>query len=256
MILIRNWEIGKLVIWGFFAYLVLLFGVFPVSANNLPDRDQDGVPDADEINIYFTDPDKADTDGDGYNDFVELNFGFSPFAPFLSLSDSDFDQDGLSDRREYDFGTDPTRADTDGDGFTDGEEIKYYYDPKNPEPVRLNKKIEVGLSRQKLYYYLADVRMGEYLVSSGLNNSTPRGQYTITNKAEKAWSPYGLWMPYWMGLDSGRIGLHQLPYWPNGYVEGEDHLGTPASHGCIRLGEKEAVELYGWAEVGTRVFIY
>ena len=47
---------------------------------------------------------------------------------------------------------------------------------------------------------------------------------------------YGLWMPFWLGLDRGRIGIHELPVWPSGYREGEDHLGKAVSHGCIRLG--------------------
>jgi lipoprotein-anchoring transpeptidase ErfK/SrfK len=63
-------------------------------------------------------------------------------------------------------------------------------------------------------------------------------------------------MPYWLGLDDGRVGIHELPVWPNGYVEGEDHLGTPVSHGCIRLGHESAEFLYNWVEVEIEVFIY
>ncbi len=98
--------------------------------------------------------------------------------------------------------------------------------------------------------------MGTFIVSSGVHNTTPKGNHIISNKHPKAWSPYGLWMPYWMGLGNGRVGIHELPVWPNGYVEGEDHLGTPVSHGCIRLGHKSAEFLYNWIEIGIGVFIY
>ncbi len=38
----------------------------------------------------------------------------------------DSDQDGLSDQREHDLGTNPYRADTDGDGLVDGAEINQH----------------------------------------------------------------------------------------------------------------------------------
>ena len=47
-------------------------------ANLLADSDLDGVPDVDEINVYFTDVNKQDTDGDGYSDWLELVSGYSP----------------------------------------------------------------------------------------------------------------------------------------------------------------------------------
>lgn len=44
----------------------------------------------------------------------------------------DADQDGLSDQREVELGTDPKNPDTDGDGLSDGDEIsKYATNPVN-----------------------------------------------------------------------------------------------------------------------------
>jgi hypothetical protein len=69
-----------------------------------PDRDGDGIPDREEI-LLGTDPGKADTDGDGLNDYEELVV----------------------------FGTDPLNPDTDGDGFTDLQEAKQLgFDPRQP----------------------------------------------------------------------------------------------------------------------------
>ncbi len=41
----------------------------------------------------------------------------------------DFDQDGLSNDEEALYGTDPDNPDTDGDGFSDGVEVRSGYDP-------------------------------------------------------------------------------------------------------------------------------
>lgn len=48
-------------------------------------------------------------------------------APIVLAIDSDMD--GLPDDLEKRLGTDPNKADTDGDGFSDGEEVKNGYNP-------------------------------------------------------------------------------------------------------------------------------
>ncbi len=169
----------------------------------------------------------------------------------------DSDLDGLSDDLEAKFGTDPNIADSDGDGFSDGLEIKNAYSPTSTQKIKLAKKIVIDLPTQNLQYYLSGVSLGSFKVSTGKKSTpTPVGNFVIGNKAVKAWSQaYGLWMPYWLGMRGQKFGIHELPIWPNGYREGASHLGTPVSHGCIRLGIGPAKELYNFAEVGTVVQI-
>ncbi len=87
---------------------------------------------------------------------------------------------------------------------------------------------------------------------------TPRGEFKVSNKHPRPWSKqYGLYMPYWMAImSSGKYGIHELPEWPSGYKEGENHLGTPVSHGCVRLGVGAAKRVYEWAEIGTPIIIH
>ena len=63
----------------------------------------------------------ADSDADGLPDAWELYY-----AGNLSTMNqySDLDKDGLPDTDEYLAGTDPTKADTDGDGLSDAEEVQ------------------------------------------------------------------------------------------------------------------------------------
>jgi len=244
----------------FFVFLIILFIIsLNTKADIQIDTDGDKICDDDEINIYKTDINNSDTDGDGFDDWVELNSGYSPLTKeALKLEDCDFDNDGLSDRMELNFHTEIDNSDTDGDGFDDGIEIDHGYDPKSADPIKLEKRIEINTGlKHELSYFLGDVRMGKFLISAGLAYMpTPKGHFKIDGKHPNAWSSYGLWMPYWMSFKDGKYGIHQLPYWPNGWVEGEDHLGKPASHGCVRLGKIGAEFLYNWAEIGTPVFIY
>ncbi|MEA3464123.1 MAG: L,D-transpeptidase family protein [Patescibacteria group bacterium] len=242
----------------YFLSLILFLILTPALANNLADSDWDGVPDKDELEIYKTDANNSDTDGDGYNDWVELNFGYSPHNPKpVKLEDNDYDGDGLSDRMELNFQTDLKNPDTDNDGFKDGEEIDNGYDPLKGDKIKLDKRIEINIGAQELSYFLGDVRMDTFSVSTGKPSmQTPKGHYKIDSKHPRAWSSWGLWMPYWMSLQNGYFGIHELPEWPDGSKEGENHLGKPVSHGCIRLGAGPAEFLYNWSDIGTQVFIY
>ncbi|HVM55371.1 MAG TPA: hypothetical protein VM262_19455, partial [Acidimicrobiales bacterium] len=67
-----------------------------------------------------SDPQKADTDGDGLDDFVEKGLAIDP-------RDADTDDDGLTDAEEFnEIFSDPAIQDTDGDTLADGLEVTFY----------------------------------------------------------------------------------------------------------------------------------
>jgi Tol biopolymer transport system component len=85
-----------------------------------PDSDGDGLSDFDEIRNSLNPCDPTDIykdyDNDGLTNLEEINYG-------TYLANPDCDGDGLSDGVEVKvFRTDPTRRDTDGDGISDGLE--------------------------------------------------------------------------------------------------------------------------------------
>jgi hypothetical protein len=87
------------------------------------DNDNDGLDALSEFRIN-TRATESDTDQDGVSDGDEyLIYGSNPL-------DVDSDGDTLTDGDEVDFGTDPTKADTDGDLLHDAEELnEYFTDP-------------------------------------------------------------------------------------------------------------------------------
>ena len=91
---------------------------------NQADSDNDGLSDAEEINKTLTNPLLADTDNDGYEDGVEQNLGTDPLdpnEPNIGLPDNDFD--GLPNEDELLNKTRVNVFDTDSDGLSDWYEI-------------------------------------------------------------------------------------------------------------------------------------
>lgn len=227
----------KVVTAGIIIFLFLLFGIFS--------------------NCVLA-SDSLDSDGDGYSDTEEIENDYSPYNPAkVKITLSDMDKDGLSDYWELKFKTDPLQADTDGDGFLDGAEVDAAYDPISTSTKKITQGIEINLHDQQLTYLVGGQPWKKFTVSTGkASMPTPTGTFKILNKVEKAWSKsYGLWMPYWLGLNRGEFGIHELPVWPGGYREGANHLGKPVSHGCIRLGIGAAQYIYERVATGTTVVI-
>jgi len=127
--------------------------------------------DGDDLNLkqeykYFTNPLDPDTDKDGYNDGKEVRDGYNPLGEGkmdmdrdnlpdkweeengLSLKNNDYDldpdKDGLPNYLEYAHLTNPLKADTDGDGYNDLQEIKNGYDPDAPGNAKPDYEILVG----------------------------------------------------------------------------------------------------------------
>ena len=86
------------------------------------DTDDDGLNDGEEAAIG-TCPWKFDTDGDDLSDGWEVSRGLDPLSSSGNNgADGDPDGDSLLNLKEYEYGTEPTLPDTDGDGLCDAEE--------------------------------------------------------------------------------------------------------------------------------------
>ncbi|HWG91453.1 MAG TPA: hypothetical protein VNZ52_11455, partial [Candidatus Thermoplasmatota archaeon] len=100
------------------------------------DFDQDGIPDIEESVRAGTDVLNNDTDGDGMLDGWEARYratdpltGRLLVNPLIADAQNDPDRDNLTNLQEFRANTDPTRADTDGDGMPDAFEVRFGLDP-------------------------------------------------------------------------------------------------------------------------------
>ena len=173
------------------------------------------------------------------------------------------DRDAATDR----FISQETLA---GQSAENRDEISYW----DGTGSRGKPRIVIDLDEQRAYFFKGDQIVGVSVVSTGREGyDTPAGEFRITEKDPKHVSSlYGNYvdqsgqvvmenveaskdprprgtvfqgasMPYFLRIHDG-IGMHA------GYLP-----GYPASHGCIRLPEKMAVEFFQHAAVGTPVEI-
>ena len=130
----------------------------------------------------------------------------------------------------------------------------------DPLPVYSgNKHILVDISEQYMYVYEGDMLVNSFVSSTGMNNATRAGYFSVLDKIPNAYgATWDIWMPYWLGIywaGSMENGIHALPTLPNGATLWAGYLGVPISYGCVVLGTYEAQWLYDWADIGTPVEI-
>ena len=94
--------------------------IYGTDPNN-PDTDGDLLKDGAEVDIYGSSPLNNDTDNDGVSDSVEVGLGQDPTISTPYGADSDYD--GLPDEQEAILGTNPLSQDSDADGWWDSFEI-------------------------------------------------------------------------------------------------------------------------------------
>jgi lipoprotein-anchoring transpeptidase ErfK/SrfK len=122
-----------------------------------------------------------------------------------------------------------------------------------------NFSIDVDLTKQLVTVYYKDSILKQMICSSGTaKDPTPVGTFTTNQKIYYSWiSKFNEGAYYWVRF-YGPYLLHSVPFDKNGNIIAEESskLGTPASHGCIRLKLEEAMWLYKNLPLGVKVITH
>lgn len=239
----------------FMAVVFFIALLIPVLAS--VDTDSDGIPDETEKNVYHTDPENSDTDGDGFSDYDEIYNGYSALhGNRLKMGIVDSDSDGAPDSWEVKLGLNLKNPDTDGDGFVDGDEINAGYDPLGTSLEKIKKLITVDLKTQTLKYYFNDVELESFLISSGVwSMPTPTGDFTVIEKVPvKHYGGAGYDFYYPNTLWNLHFTTRTLRYYIHG-AYWHNNFGKRMSHGCVNVSYLHMSRLYEFAEEGTPIEI-
>lgn len=115
------------------------------------------------------------------------------------------------------------------------------------EGPRGEVRLEIDIPTRTLTVYDDGKPFKSYKVGVGKHQTpTPIGEWEITRMAKNWGTGFGT---RWMGLNVpwGMFGIHgtNKPW----------SIGTRASHGCVRMFNKDVEELYNWVKPGTKVKI-
>ncbi len=119
--------------------------------------------------------------------------------------------------------------------------------------------IEINLTIQHLWVWENHAVIYESPLTSGavgVGLGTVTGMFQIYSKKTdthlvgRDYSvPVKYWMPFYLGY-----GLHDA-VWRQGVFGGQDYIYN-GSHGCVNLPDATAAWIYGWADVGTTVYVH
>lgn len=105
--------------------------------------------------------------------------------------------------------------------------------------------ITVNVSEKMLTLFRDGTHVKSYPIGVGkMLTPTPAGTYSIINKASNPGGPFGV---MWMGLSKPHYGIHG--------TNDPSSIGKVVSHGCIRMYNKDVLELSRTVPIGTLVTI-
>ncbi len=114
-------------------------------------------------------------------------------------------------------------------------------------PQYENLQIFIDIDEKSLYLLDGNKLIKKYPVATGkASTPTPIGRWKVINKAR--WG--GGFGSRWIGIDVpwGKYGIHG--------TNKPSSIGYNASHGCVRMYNKDVEDLYTYVKYGTPVVIY
>jgi hypothetical protein len=132
-----------------------------------------------------------------------------------------------------------------------------------PASSGTGKRVVFDISDQRVW--LVDPADGEdevertYLVSGSLTDNLDPGSYEVYSRSRWAVGidDSGV-MQYFVRFtrgDNAAIGFHSIPTKDGRALQTAAELGTPQSHGCVRQALPDAVRLWSFAPIGTKVIV-
>jgi lipoprotein-anchoring transpeptidase ErfK/SrfK len=122
-----------------------------------------------------------------------------------------------------------------------------------------NFRIDVNLTAQLVSVYYNDNLIKSLKCSGGTaENPTITGTFETTQKIYYAWIPkFNMGAYYWVRFYGAYL-FHSVPFDKNGNIIAEEasKIGTPASHGCIRMTLEDEKWFYETLPLGIKVTIF
>lgn len=154
-----------------------------------------------------------------------------------------------------------TRAITAAEWQAAGSPAPHVVMPPVPANSGTGRRVVYDRAQQRVWAIEADGTVVKTHRVSGRTREPYAGTYSVYSRSMYTYSannPAVKWrymVRFAYGPDGGRIGFHEIPNKNGVPLQTEAQLGQPLSGGCVRQSTADALWMWNWAGIGTKVVV-
>jgi len=132
-----------------------------------------------------------------------------------------------------------------------------------PVPIKsgTGRRIVYANRQQRVWVINADNEVIRTFPVSGMLGQPGKGTFSVFSKSPTSYSPefagvtFRFMIRFAIGRNGGNIGFHEIPVRNNKPMQTVDELGAFKGSGCLRSSTQDALFIYRWATLGTKVVV-
>ncbi len=132
-----------------------------------------------------------------------------------------------------------------------------------PVPAKsgTGRRIVYANRQQRVWVINADNEVIRTFPVSGMLGQPGKGTFSVFSKSPTSYSPefagvtFRFMTRFAIGRNGGNIGFHEIPVRNNKPMQTVDELGAFKGSGCLRSSTQDALFIYRWATLGTKVVV-
>ena len=132
-----------------------------------------------------------------------------------------------------------------------------------PVPIKsgTGRRIVYANRQQRVWVINADNEVIRTFPVSGMLGQPGNGTFSVFSKSPSSYSPefagvtFRFMTRFAIGRNGGNIGFHEIPIRNSKPMQTVDELGAFKGSGCLRSSTKDALFIYQWATLGTKVVV-
>ena len=132
-----------------------------------------------------------------------------------------------------------------------------------PVPIKsgTGRRIVYANRQQRVWVINADNEVIRTFPVSGMLGQPGNGTFSVFSKSPTSYSPefagvtFRFMTRFAIGRNGGNIGFHEIPIRNSKPMQTVDELGAFKGSGCLRSSTQDALFVYQWATLGTKVVV-
>ncbi len=132
-----------------------------------------------------------------------------------------------------------------------------------PVPIKsgTGRRIVYANRQQRVWVINADNEVIRTFPVSGMLGQPGNGTFSVFSKSSTSYSPefagvtFRFMTRFAIGRNGGNIGFHEIPIRNSKPMQTVDELGAFKGSGCLRSSTQDALFIYQWATLGTKVVV-